>query len=198
VSITDRASGDAVDAVLDTDFPLVRLVDAEVSWSPYRLQAIRRYLTSGLSGPLPQHCHWSWAQKALTFEPAVHAVFAIEAANEVQGLMWLCLRDYRARLAPDFGKSLVYVNYLESAPWNTREYTADTRFKGVGTLLLEAAVLRSRKDGFEGRIGLHALPQSEAFYSGACGMCKLGIDAADGDLTYFEFTSAAATAFVSG
>ncbi len=196
VSIIDRASGEAVDAVLDTDFPLIRLVDAEASWSPYRLEAIRKYLTSGFTGPLPQHCHWSWARKALTFDPAMHTVLAIEARNEVQGLMWIWVRDYEARLAPDVGQPLVYVDYLEAAPWNTREYTANPRFKGVGTLLLQGAVLRSRAEAFDGRVGLHALPQSEAFYSGACGMYNVETDAAYHGLTYFEFTAAAATAFV--
>lgn len=152
VTITDRATDDQVEAVLDTDFPLVHLVDAEIAWSPYRLEAIRNFLMRGRTGPLPEHCHWNWAQKALPFETARHRVLAIEAAGQVQGLMWVWLRDHTARVPPDLA----------------------------------------------GRVGLHSLPQSEVCYASACGMHKVGIDAAYHDLTYFEYTAAAATTFLDG
>jgi hypothetical protein len=198
VTITDRVSGEAVQALLDTDVPLVRLVDAEATWSPYRLEAIRQFLASGGTGALPQHYHWSWARKALGFDHTRHRVLAVETAGQVQGLMWVWLRDYVARLPPDVGRPLVYVDYLEAAPWNAREYTSSPRFKGVGTRLLQAAVVRSREAGCDGRVGLHALPQSEDFYAGACGMCPGGIDPAYHNLAYFEFTTETATAFVDG
>jgi hypothetical protein len=196
VTLTERATAAVVDAVLDTDVPLVRLVDVEVAWSPVRLEAIRRFLAAGRSGSFPESCHWNWARKSLTFDETRHAVFSIETADEVQGLMWLWVRDYTARLAPDAGLPLVYVDYLEAAPWNAREYVATPRLKGIGTRLLEAAVLRSQYETFGGRVGLHALPQSEAFYAGACGMCSLGPDPTYHDLRYFEFTADAAAAFV--
>src|SRR5258708_6064252 len=152
----------------------------------------------GRTGPLPQHCHWNWAQKAMPFDSARHRVLAIETAEQVQGLMWVWLRDYKARLAPALGLPIVYVDYLEAAPWNTREYTTSPRFRGVGTRLLQAAVMQSRDAGFAGRIGLHSLPQSEIFYAGACGMDKVEVDTAYHELIYFEFTAAAAIAFVDG
>ncbi len=198
IAITDRSSGETVEAILDTDVALVRLVDAEVVWSPYRLEAIRRFLLAGCSGSLPQHSHWSWANKALSFDHAMHRVLAIEAADEVQGLMWIWLRDHVARLAPDAAQPIVYVDYLEAAPWNARDYTAKPRYRGVGTQLLRAAVIQSQEAGYSGRLGLHALPQSEDFYAGACGMVNVGIDATYHDLTYFEFTAKAATEFVDG
>jgi len=125
-------------------------------------------------------------------------VLAIETADQVQGLIWVWLRDYTARLAPDLGQPIVYVDFLEAAPWNTREYTSNPRFRGVGTRLLQAAVLQSREAGFAGRVGLYSLPQSEVFYAGACGMHKVGVDAAYHELIYFEFTVATGTAFVDG
>ncbi len=197
VTVKDRATGAVVEAVLDTDAPVVRLVDAEAAWSPFRLEAIRRALTAGQTALLPEHSHWNWAQKSLTFDPAKHAILAIESADHVQGLMWICVRECTARLPPDVGQPIVYVDYLEVAPWNAREYAANPRLKGIGTRLLQAAVLRSQQESCNGRVGLHALPQSEAFYAGVCGMHNLGPDAAYNDLAYFEFPADAAAAFAA-
>src|ERR1700722_19902792 len=184
VVVTDRSTGMEVQATLDTDVPLVRLVDAEAAWAPYRWEAIRRFLLSG--GPLPEHCHWNWASKALRFDRNLHRIFAIELNDQIEGLMWIWLRGYLARLPAALGQPLVYVDYLESAPWSAREYTASPRFKGVGTRLLQAAVLRSREEGFEGRLGLHTLPQSQGFYVEVCGMQALGLDDDYQGLAYLE------------
>jgi hypothetical protein len=181
--------------VLDMDLPLLRLVDAEESWSPYRLRAIRQLLCSPGSAEAPEHIHWNWGIKALQFKRADHRIVGIEAENQLQGLMWVWIRRYQTRL-PLTGEPLVYVDYLESAPWNARVFTPTPRFKGVGTRLLDAAIVQSRIEGFEGRVGLHALPQSEEFYTSGCGMQSLGADSAYQGLVYFEFTSAAATAYL--
>lgn len=58
----------------------------------------------------------------------------------------------------------IYVDYLESAPWNLKNGVEPPRFLGVGTVLLIEAVRMSADAGFEGRVGLHSLPQAEAFY----------------------------------
>ena len=194
-ALIDRQSGQTVDAVLDTDLPLLGLIDAEDLWSPFRLRTIRQFLSSG--GPLPEHVHWNWAMKALQFDHSLHCFCGIEAMNQIQGLMWLWLRGRSAQLPPALGEALVYVDFIETAPWNAREYTANPRFKGVGTQLLQAAVLRSQEEGLDGRVGLHALPQSEAFYAGVCGMQNLGSDPAYQNLMYFEFSGAAAVSFLN-
>ena len=58
---------------------------------------------------------------------------------------------------------------------------------GVGTVLVAEAVHLSLDTGLEGRIGLHSLPQAEAFYRSRCRMTELGQDIEYFDLTYFEF-----------
>jgi hypothetical protein len=42
--------------------------------------------------------------------------------------------------------------------------------------------------GPEGRVGLHSLPQAEAFYKGRCRMSEFGVDPSYFHLTYFEYT----------
>ena len=50
---------------------------------------------------------------------------------------------------------------------------------------------------FQGRIGLHSLPQANGFYANACGMTDLGADADHQGLRYFEMTPEQARAFVA-
>lgn len=57
-------------------------------------------------------------------------------------------------------------------------------------------MLKSREEGFEGRLGLHTLPQSQAFYAEVCGMEPLGVDADYQGLVYLEFAPETAAAFV--
>jgi len=197
VSLVDCGTGQTIDAVVKADLPLLRAVDVEEAWSPYRFAAIRQFLNSGGAGAIPEHVHWNWAVKVLQFNSAVHCLVGIEAAGEIQGLMWIWLSGRSAWLPPAAGETLVYVDYLETAPWNTLAHPQPPRFKGVGTGLLQAAIYRSQQEGFDGRIGLHTLPQSEGFYANRCGMQNLGTDSAYQNLTYFEFTAAAAAHFLT-
>ena len=69
------------------------------------------------------------------------------------------------------------------------------RLRGVGSALIAAAIALSEDEGFKGRLGLHSLPQADAFYR-KIGMTDLGLDAACQNLRYFEMTSSRARAFL--
>jgi hypothetical protein len=84
------------------------------------------------------------------------------------------------------------------APWNLRVLSNTPRFGGIGVRLIEAAVRLSLDEGFHGRVGLHSLPQSEAFYRDTCWMVGLGADASYQDLPYYELTREQADEFLSG
>ena len=101
-----------------------------------------------------------------------------------------------AKLSPDVGKQLVYVDYLEAAPWNVRPLTDKPRLSGVGVVLMRAAVQLSIDEGFRGRLGLHSLPQAEEFYRDKCGMRFLENDPHYEDLPYYEFSRKSAKTFV--
>jgi hypothetical protein len=62
-------------------------------------------------------------------------------------------------------KPLVYVGFLEVAPWNNPKTPARV-FKGLGPLLLRAACQLSVENGCGGRVGLHAVREAEAFSRG--------------------------------
>jgi hypothetical protein len=198
VTIIDVATGNLVKAMLHEGLDDVEVIDVEISWGPKRLRAMRDMLKNGVDpADLPQHVHWNWALKTLrnagmlTFRS-----FGIKAARRMQGLMLVDLSSKFAQLDPDKGKPLVYVDYVETAPWNAREFTSSPAYKGVGVRLIQAAARCSIGEGFSGRIALHSLPQSRPFYTGACEMTVLGPDANYGNLEYFELPAAKAAALV--
>ena len=50
---------------------------------------------------------------------------------------------------------------------------------------------------FQGRVGLHSLPQANGFYANTCGMTDLGPDPHHRELRYFEMTPVQAQEFIA-
>lgn len=170
-----------VDATLYRDFPWTELDDLEVDWA-----AERSRVAAGVSGAVPlEHEHWDWRNKANSVRAGRHLLVAVEFDGRIQGVMAVVQSPRPARLD---SKRVLYVDYVEVAPWNLKVLTSAPQFLGVGTLLIADAVRLSHERGLEGRIGLHSLPQAEAFYSRLT-MTNLGPDPYYYDLPYFEFSS---------
>lgn len=181
VILIDCVASRPVEATLHLALSADRIRSVESVWAPLRI-ALRA-----------QHSHWDWDYKSgLLAEPGVLCM-GVECAGQMQGLMLTRESGYVARLDPDGGQPLVYVDYVEAAPWNIP--TATRRYAGVGQVLLQEAIRRSVQLGYGGRLGLHSLPQVESFYTQKCGMVCCGKDPGYHGLMYFEFTAARGTAF---
>lgn len=117
--------------------------------------------------------------------------FGVVFDKKWQGVMMTKTEPYKSRLGADKGKPLLYVDFLEIAPWNwtIKEIGWKGQYRLVGSVLLWRAVQQSMDEGFHGRVGLHALPQSEGFYTREpFGMTPIGRDSNKQDLLYFEIT----------
>lgn len=157
---------------------------AEDEWFPFLRNALAA--TPSAAGGLPEHAHWQWRRKAAYYAGrGGYSFVGIQADNALQGMM-LVSENRVSRLPGQTATSLLYVDYIAAAPWNLRTVTASPRFRGVGRLLIEAAVALSTDAGWSGRVGLHSLPQAESFYRDVCGMTDLGPDPAEHQLRYFE------------
>jgi hypothetical protein len=167
-----------IPAQLYRDYPPSQLDVIESTWAEARERAV----SAGLV-PL-EHAHWDWTNKADRVKADYHLLVAIECEGEPQGIMAVVRNPRPARL--DDGQ-VVYVDYLESAPWNLRHSSAQPRFLGVGTVLMADAVRLSLEMGLGGRVGLHSLPQAEVFYN-KCRMTRWGIDLNYHELSYHELT----------
>lgn len=194
VYLRKLATGQLVEASLLDEVTNRHLALWKGAWQ----KAMRAHCAGRVLRDQPEDQHWDWKWKANQWRPMLgYHSFAITCEGELQGLM--LAGDLRsARIQAQFGKPIVYVEYLATAPWNRRELQARPRYSGVGMVMLAAAVETSFELGYRGRIGLHALSRAEAFYRDKCGMTELGRDAAHQDLMYYEMTDAQAEAFRAG
>lgn len=189
-TIRDNNNGAAVNAVVDRlDSQTVTKVG--ISWEQHRIR-LRRSLPANQQ---PQSLHWQWWNKSTRLVPGAKEALGIIANGSCEGLMFLDFVSHRSRLA--VGKDLVYLDYVESAPWNwdIPMLGQTRRFAAVGARLILVALEESNQQGFQGRLGLHSLPQSETYYSGFCDFTKLGPDHLVQNLTYFEADSKQAASF---
>lgn len=196
-----RRTGDGwepVGATLVIDVPIDVIEATELAWAVPRLEGARRLQAAGQT--VPEHWHWDWkTNKAPKLQLLNYRSAGIDVEGEMQGLMMVSLASQLARLPPDKDKPLVYVDYVESAPWNVKGLAdGPPRYGAVGTRLMEAAVQLSHEEGFAGRVGLHALPQANKFYEQTCGMTPVGLDPKCQNLCWYELTRKASQEFPGG
>jgi hypothetical protein len=110
--------------------------------------------------------------------------YAIELNRLTQGMMMLRTRGKRSHF--DEQRRLVYVSRLATAPWNRVDLQASVEFRAVGSTLMRFAQLRSEELGYGGVVGVHSLPEAEAFYR-KLNMSDCGLDPDGDDLRYFEW-----------
>lgn len=147
------------------------------------------YETSGKLAVQDQH--WEWRTKCSVAPGTNRRVFSLLNSDEVEAAMMLLFGEKSRDPSP---RPIVYVDFVAVAPWNRKPFQDPQRFRGLGTVMLGAAVELSRKLGYDGRCGLHSLPQSEGFYR-QIGMSDFGLDASKSSLRYFEFDASGATLF---
>ncbi len=164
-----------------------KVVDSDLlDLSPKHLADFDTFWKARLQPSNAEDRHWDWVNKYLQLVTPNYERYALECESITQGLMILELDCHRSRL--ESGQSLVYVDYLATAPWNRSSIQNLPSYKGVGTALFTLAIKRSFDLGYKGRLGLHALPLAEAFYS-KLEMVDFGNDADKQNLKYFELSS---------
>ena len=176
-----------------------QLADWEGKWVPELRQAVERLQHTGVERQhWPQNLHWDWRKKTETLQGILaNPGFSIVCDGLTQGMMIVDTAMKRCRIDSQRGKHLIYVEFVESAPWNRRELFDPPRYRSVGSILIRAAITLSDDLEFHGRIGLHSLPQANNFYAKTCGMTDLGADPSYENLHYFEMTPEQARAFVA-
>jgi hypothetical protein len=126
---------------------------------------------------------WDWRAEveAMHREPDGRLVLAgceRTKTGRVHALMNLIYLPRASRL--DVGRDLLYVDMLAVAPWNRPGHPA-REVRGLGPMLIHAAILVSREAGLGGAFGLHSLPDPKTlrFYVDTVGMTAVGMEKTD-------------------
>ena len=101
-----------MDAVLQTDLSPTVLIETEKEWGPIRRAAGRRLHREGRFQDLPEDLGWDWGKKSQNVQFLAYRCYGIECAQMMQGPLMVKVAGKYARLEPDVGKLLVYVEYL--------------------------------------------------------------------------------------
>jgi len=168
--------GQVVDAIL-TEVTQKHLNDAATLWEPL-LQS---------SGAEDEYWDWVAKSRRATLLPG-DELYAIECKGVTQGLMTIDVLKKRCQIESQLRQRLVYIRALATAPWNRPAITNPPTYKGVGGNLIDFAFARSYELGYQGRIGLHALPSALGFYRKLrVGLLDCGLDPEEPDnLIYLE------------
>lgn len=197
VVLLNRATAEFEDAQVYRELDQKNVGDFELLWKPEFAQKVSTFSKAAdYKSADAQDSHWNWVGiVARAAKSMGQETFAVECNGATQGLMLVDLTQF-ARLDEQKGRELVYVDRLATAPWNRPKFTAKPRYKGVGRVLVATAISVSIEAGFEGRLGLHSLPQSESWYREQARFADLGLDAPK-EMRYFEATKAQAVAFLT-
>ena len=167
-----NGTGNIVDGLLCSMKPR-HLEDYHEIWQPF-LEATNQP---------DQGWPWDYKLRQSQQEERIEA-YAVEVEELTQGLLLLETQWHRSEQSQRY--PLVYVQAIASAPWNRVSIEDPPFFFGIGRLLLLFARRRSEQLGYQGRVGLHALPGSEGFYC-RVNMPDYGADPDKEGLIYFEY-----------
>jgi len=192
IELLRRSDRCFVEATLFTGLAPTDFIVIGQEWASERSLVMQDLLKVNVPRHLwPESLHWNWEGKAPELKLLESSGFGIACDGQWQGCMMTRSASYFARLSPDHGKPLVYVDFLEVAPWNWKipEVGRSGRFRSIGSILLKCAIRQSINEGFHGRLGLHSLPQSERFYEREFGMTPLKRDRDKQNLLYLELSA---------
>lgn len=178
LKIQRRSNAQWEEAKIVADLELADLVRIEAIWQPERTRVLRAFLDAGIPvEQIPRNVLWNWtAKEPLLKKYSISGrLFGIDTVNDCEGLMFAISDLSHSRLESKHGIPILYVSVLEVAPWNWNlsQIQQSSRYRAIGTLLFDVAMMWSFELGFQGRIGLHSLPDPEPFYQ-QLGMTDLG------------------------
>lgn len=198
VALLNRGSKEFEEAQVYRELDQKNFDDFDQLWRPM-LEARRAEFESWEAAAEgdAQDSHWHWAEKAVDASTSMaDETYAVECAGETQGLMLVTSAAF-AKLDIHRGREIVYVELIATAPWNRRGVVKEAmRYKGVGRVLIAEALNLSYHLEFNGRLGLHSLPQSESWYRDVAKFTDLGFDD-EKRMQHFEVTEAQAAAFLA-
>ena len=119
IQIIRASDGELVDAKLYEGLRAVDLTLIERQWGTWRQNLIRKLVGANVEqSKWPQSLHWDWSNKVSQLQLLAVQANAIDCENEWQAAMVTDSVTHRALLGIQKDKPILYVDYVETAPWN--------------------------------------------------------------------------------
>ena len=104
---------------------LAHFIETQAEWRPVILAAARALSQQPNQGLLiPRHFHWDWTRKEAELKLLAVKFYGLAHEGKLQGIMKVETVAHSCRLPEQQGKPLVYIDYVESAPWNIKKLMA--------------------------------------------------------------------------
>jgi hypothetical protein len=123
LDIIDKRTGKPVRAQLFDEVTVDHFIETQEEWRPVVVEAARRLskLSHGTPTDIPRHFHWDWSRKKAQLYMLAIRFYGIEFKGKLQGIMKLETVGHVCRLPLQRGRPLIYIDYLEVAPWNVKQ-----------------------------------------------------------------------------
>ena len=120
VFLSNVATGQPEAAELLDAITEQQLADWEGEWLPELFKALQHLKRSGVERKhWPQSRHWDWRRKTEALQGMLaNPGFSVVCSGVTQGMMLVDTTSKRCRVESQRGKHLVYVSFVENAPWN--------------------------------------------------------------------------------
>lgn len=139
---------------------------------------VANYLFNFLTDPAWKYSLFPWEKIIQIYKkPPEKEVFAAYSESKLQGLIAITHIDGTE------------VSYVAAAPWNY--YKCDSRIRGIGSILIHHAILRSKEMGSGGTIRLYSIPDAEHYYEKKLNMRRTGNISENGLVEFVLDTQAA-------
>lgn len=196
-SVPEVCSGGSLKSNNDEEVPyevamgwdLLAAHDCDQLWRVFNLELLA-YVQENFSGEEQnkvlatlslEDFNWEWQKKSMLLKTDEYVWFFLKAEGVPQAA---CLIHHPKHSQID-QSDIFYIEFIAVAPWNRDNPYKGRRFRGLGRILVDAALDHSVNTlGLVHGFSLHSLPKAEPFYK-ALGMQPF--PAADKDtLAYYE------------
>lgn len=186
IPIKNRATGEYELATLIEDVDAELASTFQKAWSDSQAAIGQQLQDRDVA--VPEHFGWHWGRKLEDARSEPVRCFAIVHAGSCQGMLLLSLEGMPSRRLQTPVSKTLYVEYLQSAPWNLALPGRTPEYSGVGISLIQCAIKVSLESGFDGALSLHSLPGAQPFYQ-RLGFDDFGPDLNEGRLHFMELAA---------
>lgn len=165
-----HTSGNQSEYTIRNGWDILAAIQCDESWARSNIQLFQHIenlnlddatLTKVLESIQTEDMHWDWFIKSYQLTGEEYEWFFLFSEDKPQGA---CL-IYHPKNSALYEENIFYIEYIAVAPWNRDCLVRQREYKGIGSILLKAALKYSVEElGLIPGFALHSLPQAKRYY----------------------------------